>query len=396
VSPRIGNVPGRAGGKNHAYVAATTPTLPNTHNAPRRVGCRAYGPATPTCDWLDSLTPLQADAMIAQTALAKGNNLSLRFFRRSPATEEEARKTEEALERTRKSWFGRLTDLFDRSRIDESLWEELEELLIAADAGVATTGKVLEDVRERVDEESIKDPAQVRVALEEELVAILEAVPPKGALWRNGEDGAAVAKPAVILVVGVNGTGKTTSIAKLAHALRAEGNQVIIAAADTFRAAAIEQMKEWGGRIGADVVAHKQGADPGAVVFDALSAAESRGADVLIIDTAGRLHTKSNLMEELRKILRVIQRKDPTAPHEVLLVLDATTGQNALTQAKAFTDAVDVTAICLAKLDGTSKGGIVFAISGELALPVRFIGTGERPEDLSPFSPEEFVEALFR
>ncbi len=320
----------------------------------------------------------------------------MRLFRRSPATEEEAKKTEEALERTRKSWFGRLTDLFDRSRIDESLWEELEELLIAADAGVATTGKVLEDVRERVDEEAMKDPAQVRVALEEELVAILEAVPPKGALWRNGEGEAAVAKPAVILVVGVNGTGKTTSIAKLAHALRAEGNQVIIAAADTFRAAAIEQMKEWGERIGADVVAHKQGADPGAVVFDALSAAESRGADVLIIDTAGRLHTKSNLMEELRKILRVIQRKDPTAPHEVLLVLDATTGQNALIQAKAFTDAVDVTAICLAKLDGTSKGGIVFAISDELAVPVRFIGTGERPEDLSPFSPEEFVEALFR
>ena len=334
--------------------------------------------------------------MIAQTALAKGNSLALRLFRRSPTTEEEAKKTEEALERTRKSWFGRLTDLFDRSRIDESLWEELEELLIAADAGVTTTGRVLEDVRERVEEESIKDPAQVRVALEEELVGILQAVPPRGALWRNGESEEPVAKPAVILVVGVNGTGKTTSIAKLAHALRAEGNQVIIAAADTFRAAAIEQMKEWGERIGAHVVAHKQGADPGAVVFDALSAAESRGADVVIVDTAGRLHTKSNLMDELRKILRVIQRKDPTAPHEVLLVLDATTGQNALTQAKAFTDAVDVTAICLAKLDGTSKGGIVFAISGELAVPVRFIGTGERPEDLSPFSPEEFVEALFR
>ena len=194
----------------------------------------------------------------------------------------------------------------------------------------------------------------------------------------------------------MNGTGKTTSIAKLAHGLRVEGSQVIVAAADTFRAAAIEQMKEWGDRIGVQVIAHKQGADPGAVVFDALSAAESRGADFVIIDTAGRLHTKSNLMEELRKILRVIQRKDPTAPHEVLLVLDATTGQNALTQAKAFAEAVDVTAICLAKLDGTAKGGMVFAISSELAVPVRFIGTGEGPEDLSAFSAEEFVEALFR
>jgi fused signal recognition particle receptor len=320
----------------------------------------------------------------------------LRFFRRSPATEEETKKTEEALERTRKSWFGRLTDIFDRSRIDESLWDELEELLIAADTGVATTGKVLEDVRGRVEEESLKDPAQVHVALKEELVGILQAVPPKGALWRNGEGGAPVARPAVILVVGVNGTGKTTSIAKLAHALRAEGNQVVIAAADTFRAAAVEQMKEWGERVGAHVVAHKQGADPGAVVFDALSAAESRGADIVIVDTAGRLHTKSNLMEELRKILRVIQRKDATAPHEVLLVLDATTGQNALIQANAFAEAVDVTAICIAKLDGTSKGGIVFAISDQLAVPVRFVGTGERPEDLSPFSPEEFVEALFR
>ncbi len=318
----------------------------------------------------------------------------MRLFRRSPVTEEEAKKTEEALERTRKTWFSRLGGLFERSRIDDSLWEELEELLIAADAGVATATRVLEDLRQRVDDEGIKDPALVPAVLKEDLIAILQAVQPKGSLWRNGDE--QVAKPAVILVVGVNGTGKTTSIAKLAHALRADGNQVIIAAADTFRAAAVEQMKQWGERVGVDVVAHKQGADPGAVVFDALSAAESRAADVVIIDTAGRLHTKFNLMEELRKILRVIQRKDPTAPHEVLLVLDATTGQNALIQAKAFAEAVDVTAICLAKLDGTSKGGIVFAISDQLAVPVRFVGTGERPEDLSPFSPEEFVEALFR
>jgi len=320
----------------------------------------------------------------------------LRLFRKQNGEEEDARKTEQALERTRKTWFSHLTSLFERSRIDDSLWEELEELLIGADTGVATAQKVLEDVQRRVQKEGLKDPSEVRDALKDELVAILGTAQPRGKLWRNGEGPEPVARPAVILVVGVNGTGKTTSIGKLAYALRQDDAQVTIAAADTFRAAAIEQMREWGDLAGAEVIAHKQGADPGAVVFDALSAAESRGADVLIIDTAGRLHTKFNLMEELRKILRVIQRKDPTAPHEVLLVLDATTGQNALIQAKAFVEAVDVTAICLAKLDGTSKGGMVFAISDQLGVPVRFIGTGERPEDLSPFSAEEFVEALFQ
>jgi len=320
----------------------------------------------------------------------------LRLFRKQNGEEEDARKTEQALERTRKTWFSHLTSLFERSRIDDSLWEELEEVLIGADTGVATAQKVLEDVQRRVEKEGLKDPSEVRDALKDELVAILGTAQPRGKLWRNGEGPEPVARPAVILVVGVNGTGKTTSIGKLAYALRQDDAQVTIAAADTFRAAAIEQMREWGDLAGAEVIAHKQGADPGAVVFDALSAAESRGADVLIIDTAGRLHTKFNLMEELRKILRVIQRKDPTAPHEVLLVLDATTGQNALIQAKAFAEAVDVTAICLAKLDGTSKGGMVFAISDQLGVPVRFIGTGERPEDLSPFSAEEFVEALFQ
>jgi len=320
----------------------------------------------------------------------------LRLFRKQNGEKEDARKTEQALERTRKTWFSHLTSLFERSRIDDSLWEELEELLIGADTGVATAQKVLEDVQRRVEKEGLKDPNEVRDALKEELVAILGTAQPRGSLWRNGQGPEAVARPAVILVVGVNGTGKTTSIGKLAYAYRQDDVQVTIAAADTFRAAAIEQMREWGDLAGAEVIAHKQGADPGAVVFDALSAAESRGADVLIIDTAGRLHTKFNLMEELRKILRVIQGKDPTAPHEVLLVLDATTGQNALIQAKAFVEAVDVTAICLAKLDGTSKGGMVFAISDQLGVPVRFIGTGERPEDLSPFSAEEFVEALFQ
>jgi fused signal recognition particle receptor len=320
----------------------------------------------------------------------------LSLFRRTPEPEDDTRKTEQAIEKTRKSWFSRLGDLFDRSQVDESLWEELEELLIAADTGVPTTVKVLHDVQERVERERLKDPTLVRNALKQELVDILRSTPPRGALWRDGARGEPSTPPAVILVVGVNGTGKTTSIGKLAHAYRESGSRVVIAAADTFRAAAIEQMREWGEKAGAEVVAHKQGADPGAVVFDALEAAERRGADIVIIDTAGRLHTKSNLMEELRKILRIIQRRHSEAPHEVLLVLDATTGQNALTQAKAFMEAVDVTAICLAKLDGTAKGGIVFAISDQLSIPVRFIGSGERPQDISLFSPEEFVEALFR
>ena len=193
----------------------------------------------------------------------------------------------------------------------------------------------------------------------------------------------------------MNGTGKTTSVAKLAQAYREDGEKVVVAAADTFRAAAIEQLKSWGEVVGADVIAHKQGADPGAVVFDAMSAAESRSADVVLIDTAGRLHTKFNLMEELGKIRRVIERKVPEGPDEVMLVLDATTGQNAMVQAKAFSEVVPITALCLTKLDGTSKGGIVFAVADQLEIPVRFIGTGEKPEDLTPFDAEEFVEALF-
>ena len=302
-------------------------------------------------------------------------------------------RTEQALQRTRRSWFGHIAGLFDRGGIDEQLWEELEELLIGADVGVATTQKVLDEVRARVEAERIKDAGDVRSALKDALVHVLTSPQQKGRLW--GANGAPP-RPAVVLVLGVNGTGKTTTIAKLAHAYRAEGGTPIIAAADTFRAAAIEQLKEWGERVGADVIAHKQGADPAAVVFDALSAAESRDADVVIIDTAGRLHTKFNLMEELSKLRRVIERKDPSAPHEVLLVLDATIGQNALIQAEAFTKAVDVTSVCLTKLDGSSKGGIVFAVCDQLGIPVRLVGTGEEPDDLAPFSAESFVDALFR
>ena len=328
--------------------------------------------------------------MIQPTAPGRRFYLFKRFAR-SPQSED---KTTDALDRTRRTWFRRVAGLFERSRIDDQLWEELEELLIGADVGVATTTSLIERLRTRVREEGMKQPAEVRQALKEELATILAVDSNAGQLWGD-QAGTSAPKPAVILVVGVNGTGKTTSIAKLAAGLKAEGKRVVVAAADTFRAAAIEQLRQWGQRVGAEVVAHQQGADPGAVVFDALSAAQSRGADVLIIDTAGRLHTKVNLMEELRKIQRIVQRKDSSAPHEVLLVLDATMGQNALLQAKNFTEAVPVTAILLAKLDGTGKGGIVFAVCDQLGIPVRFVGTGEGEDDLASFQADEFVEALF-
>ena len=322
--------------------------------------------------------------------------------------DEGAAPVEEAVERTRRTWFSRIGGMFRRG-LNEELWEELEETLVAADTGVATTLKVIDDVKERVKQESIRDPELALKVLKEDLIATLEVDTGRGRIWHsNGHTlrepqgapsrasgRADMPKPAIILVVGVNGTGKTTSIGKLAHTYKAQGDKVVLAAADTFRAAAIDQLKQWGQRAGVDVVAHQQGADPGAVVFDALTAAEKRGADVLIIDTAGRLHTKAHLMEELQKVNRVIQRKYPEAPHEVLLVLDATTGQNAMHQAKYFTEAVGVTGVVLAKLDGTAKGGVIFSICDQLQVPVRFVGTGERPQDLAPFEARGFVEALF-
>ncbi|HET6614453.1 MAG TPA: signal recognition particle-docking protein FtsY [Dehalococcoidia bacterium] len=314
------------------------------------------------------------------------------MFKRTKETNE---KTEQALERTRKGWFSNISSLFDRAKLDDEVWEELEELLIGADTGVSTTQTILADLQMAVDKGRIKDVSDVRELLKDELVQILQAGREKGRIWGEDEP-PPTTRPAVILVVGVNGTGKTTSVAKLAQAYKEDGEKVVVAAADTFRAAAIEQLKSWGEVVDADVVAHKQGADPGAVVFDALSAAESRNADVVIIDTAGRLHTKFNLMEELGKIRRVIERKVPEGPDEVMLVLDATTGQNAMVQAKAFSEVVPITALCLTKLDGTSKGGIVFAVADQLQIPVRFIGTGEKPEDLTPFDAGEFVEALFQ
>ena len=296
---------------------------------------------------------------------------------------------ERALARSRSGLFGRIGALFERREFGDELWDELEELLIAADAGVAAADRIIEGVRARARESGVATADGVRDLLRDELVAILRApavAPPR---WD-----APFPEPLVILVVGVNGVGKTTSIAKLAAALRDGGHLPVLAAADTFRAAAIDQLRAWGERLGVRVVAHQPGGDPGAVAFDALAAAEAGGAAVAIIDTAGRLHTKANLMEELRKVVRVIRRRYPDAPHETLLVLDAATGQNGLLQARAFTDAVNVTGIVLAKLDGTAKGGIAFAIAAELGLPVRLIGTGEGLGDLAPFDPATFVDAL--
>jgi fused signal recognition particle receptor len=304
-------------------------------------------------------------------------------------------KTDHAVERTRRSWFRRLVGAFERSQIDDDLWEDLEEILIGADVGLETTEKILDNVRARVRKEGMKQPAEAREALKDELERILRAGEEKGALWGTGtQDGGAPA-PGVILVVGVNGVGKTTSIAKLAAAFKRDGERVILAAADTFRAAAIDQLKLWGQRVGVEVIAGRPNSDPSAVVYDAMEAARARRADVVIVDTAGRLHTKFNLMQELGKIRKVTQSKDPTAPHEVVLVIDAITGQNGLIQAKAFTESVEVTGIVLTKLDSTAKGGIVFAIADQLEIPVRFIGTGEKATDIAPFDAREYVERLF-
>ncbi len=276
-------------------------------------------------------------------------------------------------------------NLFDRASIGKEVWDELEELLISADVGVRTTEKLIAIVKQRAVEEKL-DGSHVRSIIKDEMVKILN-VP-------SHESNVNIAPPKVYLVVGVNGSGKTTSIAKLAYQLKKDGKSVLLAAADTFRAAAIDQLKKQGERVGVDIIAHQPGADPGAVVYDALQAAKSRQVDILIIDTAGRLHTKFNLMEELKKVRRVAAKLDATAPHEVILVLDATTGQNGLTQARYFTEAVGVTGIFIAKLDGTAKGGIVLAICDELKVPIQLIGVGEGLEDMVTFDAAAFVEAL--
>ena len=296
-------------------------------------------------------------------------------------------KTERAAEKTRRAWFSHVTDLFRSGKLDDDLWEELEELLIAADVGLGPAQDLLERLRRRVREEGISDPEGAIELLKQELVSVLDVQ--TAPATENGKT------PHTVLMVGVNGAGKTTSIAKLAQLYVDDGKQGLLGAADTFRAAAIEQLQVWGSRVGVDVIAHRQGADPGAVAFDTLQAARSRDVDVVIIDTAGRLHSKANLMEEMKKVRRVLSRHDDRASVEVILAMDATTGQNGLAQARAFTEAIRCDGVFLSKLDGTAKGGVIIAIAAELKLPVLYIGTGEQLEDIAPFDPREFIDALF-
>lgn len=294
----------------------------------------------------------------------------------------------DGLERTRNSFFGQIATLFGANDITDETWDDLEALLIQADVGVETSLSLVGAVKDTVARRGITQSSDMTNIVKQEMVALLNghhrplSINKKRLLT-------------VILVVGVNGSGKTTTIAKLAHYYQQAGQRVTLAAADTFRAAAIDQMKIWGERIGVTTIAHQPGADPGAVVFDAIKSSQARGATMVIIDTAGRLHTKYNLMKELEKLRSIAARQVHQAPHETLLVLDATSGQNALSQARHFKESVDITGVVLAKLDGTAKGGIVFAIARELGVPVRFVGTGEGLDDLAEFDPQTFVDGLF-
>lgn len=295
----------------------------------------------------------------------------------------------QGLSKTRDSFVGKIDRLvLGKKEIDADTLEELEEILITADIGVQTTVELIRTLEERLSRNELKDGSALRETLKEEIFKRLNNAAPSLAIDS--------ASPFVIMVIGVNGVGKTTTIGKLAARFSREGKKVILAAGDTFRAAASEQLEIWGERVGCDVVRHKEGADPSAVVFDGIKAAVARKADILIVDTAGRLHTKVNLMEELKKVRRIMGRELPGAPHETLLVLDAATGQNAISQAKLFKETAHVTGIALTKLDGTAKGGIVVAICNEFQIPIRYIGVGEGVDDLRDFDPAEFVEALFQ
>jgi len=301
-------------------------------------------------------------------------------------------KLKHKLTKTREGWLGKVTAVVkSQPDIDEDFFDSLEEVLIAGDLGVNFVMDLMDNVRATVEELGIKKSENILRILKTGMLRALTQD-----LQANDNVAAGEKKPLVIMVVGVNGTGKTTTIGKLAALFKEEEKKVLLAAADTFRAAASDQLEIWADRASVDIIRNQPGADPASVAFDALQAAVSRGVDVLIVDTAGRLHTKSNLMEELKKIRRVLGKLIPDAPHETLLIMDATTGQNGLSQAKQFTEAVGVTGIVLTKLDGTAKGGIVFSITKELGIPVKYIGLGEKIDDLEVFNPDEFVEALFQ
>lgn len=292
------------------------------------------------------------------------------------------------LSKTRDNIVAGIDSIFNGfSAIDDEFYEEIEETLIMGDIGIHTTEAIIEDLKEKVKEQKIKEPSECKSLL-------IDTIKQQMDLGENAYE--FENRQSVVLVIGVNGVGKTTSIGKLAGQLRDQGKKVLLAAADTFRAAAIEQLTEWAGRAGVDIIAQQEGSDPAAVVYDAVSAAKARNVDVLLCDTAGRLHNKKNLMEELKKIHRIIDKEYPDAYRETLVVLDGTTGQNALEQARQFKEAADITGIILTKLDGTAKGGIAVAIQAELGIPVKYIGIGEQMDDLQKFNPEEFVNALFQ
>lgn len=312
----------------------------------------------------------------------------LKYFRRKAEPDVQI---EQGLEKTRqRGIFSEISRLFDRNALDDDLYEELEMLLLQADVGISVSEQLVSELRTRVNRDRVTNPSTAREILREEMIQLLELAT-RNRTVKILQRGV----PFVILVVGVNGVGKTTSIAKLAAYHQRFGRSVMLAAGDTFRAAAIDQLAVWGERVGVPVIHHQQGADPGAVVFDAMQAAHSRDIDVLIVDTAGRLHTKYNLMEELKKLRRIMQRHVPSAPQEVLLVIDASTGQNGLVQAQEFAKSVDITDIMIAKLDGTARGGIAFSVARELGTPISYVGTGEKASDLAEFRPETYVDALF-
>lgn len=308
----------------------------------------------------------------------------------SHKTTETTEKFKGGLSKTRTAFIGKVDELINRFHtVDEEFFEELEDVLISADMGVETVMGIVDELREETKKHRIERVVDFQPLLSETLMERLTFEDTDRSLHVNPNG------LTVIMFVGVNGVGKTTTMGKMAHMFQQEGKKVLMAAGDTFRAGAIEQLEVWGERVNTEVIKHQSGSDPAAVVYDSIQAAKSRGTDVLLCDTAGRLQNKVNLMEELKKVRRVMQRELPDAPHEVLLVLDATTGQNALQQAKIFKEAVDVTGIALTKLDGTAKGGIILAIKNELQIPVKYVGLGEKMDDLQPFDPEQFVHAVF-
>ncbi len=335
----------------------------------------------------EALDDAEAQALADEVERPEGPEVPEEPEREPPLAIAPAEKPmERGLEKTRKGFMARLNDLLFKSSFDEGLVDELESLMVTSDIGIRTTERLLGDLKAQLSKKEIKDAPAVRQRLRDKITEIV-GLETKPIDWNH--------KPTVIMVIGVNGAGKTTTIGKLAARLTGEGKKVVLGAGDTFRAAAVEQLEVWGQRAKADVVKGQEKQDPSAVVFDAIQRAKSIGADVCICDTAGRLHTKINLMEELKKLKRVMQKAQDGAPHEVLLVLDATNGQNAISQAKQFKEAVEVNSIALTKLDGTAKGGVVVAICDDLGLPVRYVGIGEKVEDLRDFDAREFVDALF-